>query len=291
MASPLEMECPGCEESLKIPPAVFGKKIKCKLCGHAFVVPDPAVKASKSNKPAKPGKPGAKKEDGSRPPPPPPPEAKKPVAWDEDSAQDVSMIEEEDVPLCPYCAKELDPPDAKVCLHCGFNNLTRAKAETKHVWEPDVMDWFTHLLPGIVTVIIIIAVIVVNVICIMNMRDWLTGSFLDSEEKDASGRNKFYVAPGAFIFLIIFISLPIVVPCATFSYRRSGQGLPAARESAKRGVKMLPLLDMRLQLATSPRPERRWRSRWYAGTLYECALFGDLYSKWRFRRWGQPRAL
>jgi DNA-directed RNA polymerase subunit RPC12/RpoP len=223
MSSPVEMPCPNCKESLRIPPAVFGKKIKCKHCGHAFVVQDPdakpPAKSAKSAKPAKPTKPGAKPPAASPPPPPPPPQSLQQM-WDEEDAQNVELIKEEDVARCPHCALELDPPDARVCIHCGFNNLTRARAETKRVWAPDAMDWFMHLLPGIVALAIAIGLIVFNIISIVSMRDWLSGTFLEMDEVDASGRKRFYVPPGAFIFLLVGLSLPMFIPSVKFAFRR-----------------------------------------------------------------------
>jgi hypothetical protein len=219
MSSPVEMLCPECEEPLKIPPAVFGKKIKCKYCSHAFVVKDP--NPAKPEKPGKPAKPGAKvDEKPAAASPPPPPEAKKNTDWDDDDAKNVELIEEEDVARCPHCAIELDPPDAVVCLSCGFNNRTREKAETKKVWAPDAMDWFLHLLPGIISLIAVIAFIVLDIICILRMREWLSGSFIESDDVDASGRKKMYVSPGFFIFLILFLSMGIIIPCAKFAFKR-----------------------------------------------------------------------
>jgi hypothetical protein len=223
MSSPIEITCPSCDEPLKIPSAVLGKKIKCKHCDHAFVVKDPGTKVlTKSAKPAKPAKltKPAKTEAKAAPvPPPPPPEVKKPL-WDDEDAKDVSLIAEEDVPRCPHCAKELDPPDAIVCLHCGFNSRTRARAETKKVWAPEFMDWFMHLLPGIIALAIAIGLLTFIGISIANMRDWLTDTILESDEKDASGRKKFYVPPGAFILFIMFLSLPILIPSIKFAFRR-----------------------------------------------------------------------
>jgi hypothetical protein len=215
------MKCPECDEPLRIPPSVFGKKIKCKFCQHAFVVKDPNPAAK--TKPAKPNKPGkaAEKPPVATAPPPPPPPPPKQNLWDEGEAEeDVSLIEEEDVARCPHCAKELDPPDALVCIHCGFNNLTRQKAEMKTVWAPDVMDWFMHLLPGLLALALVIAAIVLDVVCTMNMRDWMTGGMLESDDIDASGRKKMYVAPGAFIFLIIFLSLGVMIPSAKYAFKR-----------------------------------------------------------------------
>jgi len=218
MPSTIEMQCPECDEPLKIPSSVFGKKIKCKFCQHAFVVKDPNPGSkNQSAKPGKPGKPVEKPAEASSPPSP----AAKKNAWDDDEdTRDVNLIEEEEVARCPHCAQELDPPDAIICIHCGFNNRTRAKADMKTVWAPDVMDWFMHLLPGLLALAIVISIIVFDIITIMKMREWLSGSFLESDDMDASGRKKMYVAPGAFIFLIIFILMGILIPCAKYAFKR-----------------------------------------------------------------------
>jgi len=226
MASPVQMECPNCEAALKVPPAVFGKKIKCKHCGHAFVVQDPddePRKPAKPQKPAKPTKSEAKPAKPASPPPPPTPAPakKSEFADDEDEGpSNIEVIHESDTARCPHCAKELDPPDAVVCVHCGFNNVTRAKAETKKVWAPTAEDWIMHLLPGIVALLICIGLIVFNIISLVRMREWLEGTFLEMDDKDAAGRKKFYIAPGAFIFFFIVISLPIFVPAVKFAFRR-----------------------------------------------------------------------
>ncbi|MBA4189484.1 MAG: hypothetical protein C0467_15960 [Planctomycetaceae bacterium] len=230
MATVVEVPCPHCEQNLKVPDTVFGKKVRCKHCELAFVVEDPAKKPPKPSKPAKPApkpepKAAAKQKAPSKPaasPPPPPPEpAKSPFMDDEEEAKmKVELIKEEDVPRCPHCAKELDPPDAKVCLNCGFNNLTRERAEVKRVVAATNEDWFMHLFPGIFAVVLSITLIGLNIWFIMNVREWMIGSIVDMDEKDAAGRPKFYVHPGAFIFAIGIISLRIVVPSLRFAYRR-----------------------------------------------------------------------
>jgi hypothetical protein len=208
MSSPVDMKCPGCEKVLRVPPAVFGKKIKCKHCAHAFVVPDPAAKAARA-----PAKPAAS-------PPPPPPPAKSPFLDDDEGPAKIEVIQEEDTARCPHCAKELDPPDAAVCIHCGFNNITRKKAETKKVWAPTLEDWVKHLWPGVTALSIVIGWIVFDIISLVRMREWLEGSFLEMDEVDAAGQKRYFVAPGFFIAVIWMASLVISVPAAKFAYRR-----------------------------------------------------------------------
>src|SRR5204862_201183 len=151
------------------------------------------------------GKPAAK---GPSPPrsEPKPPEKKGPFADDDDdddvpgqAARAIDVVKESDAPRCPHCAKDLDPPDAEVCIHCGFNNKTRIKAETRKVIAWDTADWIMHLLPGIIALLIVIALIVLDIYCWVNMRGWLEGSDLELDEKDRTGRKKMVIPPGAFI--------------------------------------------------------------------------------------------
>lgn len=207
MSSPIEMKCPNCDRVLRVPPAVFGKKIKCKHCNHAFVVHDPGAQSAKSG-----AKPAA--------PPAPAAPAKKTFDDDDDGPANITVIQEDDAARCPLCAQALDPPDAIVCIHCGFNNVTRAKADTKKVWAPSFEDWFMHLLPGIIALAICITLIVVNIISLNRMREWLDGTFLEMDELDAAGRKRFFVPPGFFIALIMVASIVIFVPSIKFVYKR-----------------------------------------------------------------------
>ena len=239
MASVVETPCPNCEKTLRVPETVFGKKIKCKHCGHAFVVPDPDADEEKpaKGKAVKPAKPGgaavkAKKEEPkAAPKEEPKPEPKNAGAYGlaHDDEEDegakpnpLGVIDEgQDVPRCPHCAKELDPPDAKVCLHCGFNNVTRTKAESKKVWEPTTEDWVNHLGPGILALVLCIVILVVDIICIVNMRDWLTGTFLEKDEADpVTGEKAFWVRPGAFTTFIICADIVPFLMMGRFAIRR-----------------------------------------------------------------------
>src|SRR5262249_11308644 len=38
MATTIAVSCPECHKQIKAPPEVQGKKIRCKACGHVFVV-------------------------------------------------------------------------------------------------------------------------------------------------------------------------------------------------------------------------------------------------------------
>jgi hypothetical protein len=226
MADTTPIPCPECKKVLNVPEKVLGKKIKCKDCDTAFVAEAP----KKGVKPSKPG--GAAKPKKEEPEPPPKPEAPKPPAsrYDDDDESDgkppkaLGTVDEgEDVARCPHCAKELEPPTAIICIHCGFNNVTRTKAESKKVWAPDANDWMSHLAPGLGALAIFIALIVLNIVCIMKMEDWMTDGaldFLKSEEKGLDGKIKFAVKPGAFMTFVLAGTIIPMIKTARFAFKR-----------------------------------------------------------------------
>jgi hypothetical protein len=212
MPDTFDISCPNCGKRLKVPAHLEGKKLKCKDCQEVFPVKAPKAGAAPAAKPA-----------------PPPPAAKPPNPFlDDDDDDDVpgkaakpmNVVHEEDVPRCPHCAKELDPPDAIICVHCGYNNRTRVKAETKKVYAAEATDWMSHLGPAILLLIVALVLIGVDIYCAMNMRSWLEGSALELDEKDLTGRKKMIIPPGAFIAFIVVISMAIVIPCMRFALRR-----------------------------------------------------------------------
>jgi hypothetical protein len=225
MPDTLDVKCPTCGKALKVPAALLGKKVKCKGCDTAFAVeaPKPARPAAKGHAVAAGAKPPA-----APPPPPPAPEKKSPFADDDEDEYDdqgrlkaMGVVTESDAPRCPHCTVELDPPDAVVCVHCGFNNVTRQKAETKKVVAASGGDWAAHLAPGVICLLLVIGLIVLDVFCYLNMSSWVEGSFLESDEKDAMmGTKKMYVKPGAFVALIIAFSVVAILPLGRFAFRR-----------------------------------------------------------------------
>jgi hypothetical protein len=226
MADTTPIPCPECKKVLNVPEKVLGKKIKCKDCDTAFVAEVP----KKGVKPSKPG--GAAKPKKEEPEPPKPEEPKKPASYaDEDDEgvggkppKAIGVVDEgEDVARCPHCAKELDPPTAVICIHCGFNNVTRTKADSKKVWAPDASDWMNHLMPGFAMLGIFIGLLVLNILCIMKMEDWMTDGaldFLKSEEKGMDGKIKFAVKPGAFITFVLAATIMPMIKTARFAFKR-----------------------------------------------------------------------
>jgi hypothetical protein len=216
MPATLDVSCPNCGKQLKVPAEFEGKRVKCKDCQEVFPVKAAARPA------AKPAPPAAK----AAPPPAAPPAAPKSRFADEEDEPGfvpvpIGVIHEEDVPRCPHCAVELDPPDAVVCLHCGFNNQTRTQAETKKVYAPDAADWALHLAPPIIALVLAIGAVVFDIICWVNMSTWLEGSFLEKDDKNPiTGAKEFWIKPGAFTMFVIAVSLLVIIPGFRFGIRR-----------------------------------------------------------------------
>ena len=95
---------------MTVPESVRGKKIRCKNCEGAVSVPaapagpDQRITTAKAKQAAKPLDDEAEY-------------AKNPYGVTETSLS----------PRCPHCAYELDPPDAAVCLHCGYHMIKRRR--------------------------------------------------------------------------------------------------------------------------------------------------------------------
>lgn len=219
MSATLDVTCTKCGKVMKVPAEYEGKKIRCKGCQQILVVSAP--KAGKST--AKAAAAPTKAESGSKPAPPAPAAPKSPFLDDDDddNPNPMGVIKEEDVARCPHCAKELDPPDAVVCTNCGFNNKTREKFNTKKTIAPEANDWINHLGPGIIALVIAVGLIVMDILVLLNMKDWIAGSFLELEDKDpVTGATRYIIKPGAFIAMIWAFSIVVIIPAGRFAFRR-----------------------------------------------------------------------
>jgi hypothetical protein len=49
----VRLKCPACQKSLKVPETIVGKKIRCPVCPHAFLVQDPAATQAPPDEPAR----------------------------------------------------------------------------------------------------------------------------------------------------------------------------------------------------------------------------------------------
>lgn len=126
MADPILVTCGDCGKQIKAPPMAAGKKIRCPKCKTILSVPLPE---------AEPVSAGDKKAtfDFDREVI----EAKNPYGVEE-----VSLA-----PRCPHCAHDIDPPDARICLNCGYDMEQRGRRESKTVYERTAADFIMWHLP------------------------------------------------------------------------------------------------------------------------------------------------
>src|SRR5262245_25667428 len=112
MAATFKISCPKCKKGFQAPEAAKGKKVKCKGCGEGFTA--------------------SPKEDEE---------------WGVIKSYPVGAIK--DAPRCPFCAGDLEEEDQVICLHCGYNLLTRERLESRILEPVTGGDQFMYLLPGI----------------------------------------------------------------------------------------------------------------------------------------------
>ena len=231
MAATLDIACPYCSKAFKVPAELAGKVIRCKGCQQMFEVesgPPPARPAPARTAKARPvaAKPAPPADDAPIPfkedPPPAPPPPRRPADDDDDDDNPYGLTADTlDVPRCPHCAKELDPPDTKVCLNCGYDLIGRKRHESKKVYETTPGEWALHLGPGIACIFAVIFLLALNIFVFMNMRDWLTGSILDAQEKNKiTGEAKFYLPPFCFNLWVGVISAWLMWVSGKFAVKR-----------------------------------------------------------------------
>lgn len=125
MTNAIDVSCPQCQKKIKATESLRGKKVRCKGCEHIFTIPA-----------AEPVKPAKRKSDA-----------------DDDgpiTAYSVSDAEDALVRRCPHCAGEMENETARICLHCGYDTVTRQRLGTKRVYETTVGERSAWLLPGFV---------------------------------------------------------------------------------------------------------------------------------------------
>jgi DNA-directed RNA polymerase subunit M/transcription elongation factor TFIIS len=208
----LEIDCPKCQKTMLVPESAIGKRIRCKSCSAVFTVPDDDADepTTPRREPAKPKttavKPKAaapvKAKPASADPPPPPP-ADGPIAFaddDDDGIKQYTITQDDsDVPRCPRCAIELDPPDTKLCLNCGFDLVRRVRHQTKKVYAFTTGDYIMYWLPAVLWILTLLTLIGVVAYFWVNMRGiWLENEFLIADDKNKlTEETKFVIDPNA----------------------------------------------------------------------------------------------
>ena len=162
----IDIACPNCGNTSKGPDTVRGKKIRCKNCEHVFMVPAGATVAAQ--KPPKPSEAITV-----------PPET---IEDEYEAAKNpYGVVEENLAPRCPHCALPMEPPDAKICVHCGYHMVKRQRKERKITFERTFGDYVVWHLATVGFFFGICALIALDVVCglivfpAMMENSWLEG--------------------------------------------------------------------------------------------------------------------
>ncbi len=205
MADTIPVTCPECDKKMQVPVSVAGKKIRCKGCETVITVP---VKAAKPAKPAKPAQ--------ATPPP-----ARVPDDDDENADPYGTQKDDLDVPRCPFCAQELDPPDTKICLNCGYDLDQRRRHESKKVHALTTGDYLKHHLPAVACVLVVAIFITLIVLSILYMRDlFLELGLEDESENPITKKKELLLPPGACSLPFTVLSLFIIWKAGWFAIKR-----------------------------------------------------------------------
>jgi hypothetical protein len=191
----IDIGCPKCGKQSKGPDNLVGKKIRCKNCEHVFQVTAPTAAARK---------PATKVPDEAKTVPP------KSVDEDDDmiDRKPLGMVEENLAARCPHCALPLDPPDAVICIHCGYHMRKRKREESKATYEITGGDYLLWHLPTVGSFIGILVWMGLDALCI-----W---GFLQGERGGGGWADDWMVTA---VFPPVCFSVWIVIISLFFSYR------------------------------------------------------------------------
>ncbi|MBI3407557.1 MAG: hypothetical protein HY040_04280 [Planctomycetes bacterium] len=161
MADTPVITCPECTKKFKGKGDLSGKRIRCPLCSHVFVVPAQS-KAHAAEQP------------------------RRTFLDDDDADKNPYGVTELDLSArCPNCANPMADEKAFVCLYCGYNTLTRELGKTEKSVAHTGGEHFKHLLPGLFAVSGILFIIMLLLFyslvlpSLLSKESWI--SFLDHE--------------------------------------------------------------------------------------------------------------
>jgi len=212
----IEITCPECANKRSVPDDLAGKKIKCRKCQSIFTVKAPLPKA----KPIA-AKPIAAKPAGVQ--------TKAAAQIEQKKIDDAEVIdgknpyimrEENLAARCPFCAELMDPPDSKICLHCGYDMVKRKRRESKVTFERTFGDYVLHHLPTFGCFVAINILVAFDVIGVMLMEEWIGDAVLPA---------------GCFQLWLIIFSLFPIWKSGRFIFRRLVWNFhPQEKEKKKR---------------------------------------------------------
>jgi Zn finger protein HypA/HybF involved in hydrogenase expression len=159
----VSITCPACRKRIKGRTEHLGRKIRCPGCQEPFVAEEDAGDDeaplafaddsgdSGATRPAKPDKPK----------PSAAVKTNKPAEPVDNSRYGIEDIETK--ARCPNCAELMVDPTAIICIHCGYNTLTRTYGKTKRVYAHTGAEIFRHLLPALICTFIFLDLLAVAI--------------------------------------------------------------------------------------------------------------------------------
>jgi hypothetical protein len=160
MATAITVTCPECDRTMKVPAEARGKKVRCKGCQHVFPIPGGPDQPAKQAKPPRPAARPADDDD------------------DEGDGKPYGVTTLDLASRCPTCANEIEE-GSKVCLHCGYDTVTRTYHRTRKVLDTTGGDVFLWLLPGVLCVFAIFGLIGLDIWYCMSMKDLVKDEWYD----------------------------------------------------------------------------------------------------------------
>src|SRR5262245_30449123 len=162
----IDITCPNCSKASKGPDTVRGKKIRCKNCEYVFLVPEVDTITARKPQTAAEAKAFALQA----------------LEEEDQMAKDpYEVVEENLAPRCPHCALPMEPPDAVICVHCGYHMRKRNREARKITFEHTFGDYVVWHLATLGCFLGILAWIALDLVCGMvwfpaMMQDsWLEG--------------------------------------------------------------------------------------------------------------------
>ena len=214
MADNILITCPGCGKQMKVPETTAGKKIRCPGCKGAVPVPAGKGKAADTRLTTE----QVQRRLAAQ-------RMEEEIARDPYAVQEMSMA-----PMCPFCAFELDPPDARICLNCGYDMVQRARVASKKVYERTASDFILWHLPTLACFLAIVAMV-----CgFIYYHYWLPEVVLDSKAAAELAKDRweylslenenvqfvgFMFHPGIELWLVV-VGLFLSWKCGKFVFKR-----------------------------------------------------------------------
>lgn len=179
----IDIVCPSCNHASKAPAELKGKKIRCKQCKNVFVA------GSASGPPAHIVRPQHADAEIDRNP--------------------YGVTDTNLAARCPFCAMAMDPPDARICLHCGYDLQKRRRVDSRKTYETTFLDYLVWHLSTFGCFVGILVVIGICVYSGFQMRSWNDGSWFEE-----------YVPDGCYTTWIAIMGLALIWVQARFIFKK-----------------------------------------------------------------------